>query len=101
MRASPPLCVARAHSDGAHPVYNVFFASVEDGCEGILKKRKRMWGNVGLRLGFEFAACDEREEMRVGCVVGVCKARAEFWRCGSYLGGQGGIGVLIGLRRVR
>ena len=60
-----------------------------------------MSGKVGLRLGFEFAACDQREEVRVGCVVGVCKARAELWRCGSYLGGQGGIGVLVGLWRVR
>lgn len=50
---------------------------------------QRMGGGreVGLRLGFDFAAGDQRDEMGVGCVVGVCEPRAEFGGYGGCLGG--------------
>ena len=51
----------------------------------------------GLRLRFVLAACDEGEEVRVGCVFGVCEAGSELGRRGGCLGRQGGFGVPIGL----
>ena len=52
---------------------------------------------VELRRGFELATCHQREEVRVGCVVGVCKTRSELWSHGSCLSGEGGFWISIGL----
>ena len=50
-----------------------------------------------LRLRFISAACDKCEEMHVGLIVGVCKARSKFGCSRCYLSGQGGFWILVRL----
>ena len=52
---------------------------------------------MGLRLRFIFAACDKCEEVHIGLIVGVCKARSESGCGRRYLSGQSGFWILVGL----